>query len=126
MWLNFGLDSIMGLIPGVGDFAGFLISGYMMMVLAKNGGSGFILARMGLNVFIDSLIGSIPLLGDMFDIAFKANQRNMKLMREHYVEGRHRGSAWKVILPILLLLFIFVAGLVWLGYTLLKWLVELF
>src|SRR6187551_3055593 len=90
--IKFGLDALIGLIPGAGDFATFLISGYMLTVLAQNGASGFVLARMALNVLIDSLFGSIPILGDIFDVAFKSNQRNMKLMHEHYVEGRHRGG----------------------------------
>ena len=99
--IKFGLDSLIGLVPGAGDFATFLVSGYMVLVLAKNGASGFVLARMTLNILIDALVGSIPILGDIFDVAFKANQRNMKLMREHYIEGRHRGSAWKLILPVM-------------------------
>src|SRR6187551_267008 len=114
--IKFGLDSLIGLVPGAGDFATFLVSGYMVTVLAKNGASGFVLARMTLNILIDALVGSIPILGDIFDVAFKANQRNMKLMREHYIEGRHRGGAWKLILPVMFILLIFVAGLAWLTY----------
>jgi hypothetical protein len=123
--IKFGLDALIGLVPGAGDFATFLISGYMITVLAKNGASGFVLARMVLNVVVDSLFGAIPILGDIFDVAFKANQRNMKLMQQHYVEGRHKGSAWKVIIPVLLILLIFVGGLAWLAYTLFVWLYHL-
>ncbi len=120
--IRFGLDALVGLVPGAGDFSTFIVSGYMLTVLAKNGASGFVLARMALNVLIDSLFGAIPILGDIFDVAFKANQRNMKLMHQHYVEGRHRGSAWKVVVPILLVLLLFVAALVWATYELLAWL----
>ena len=119
--IRFGLDPLIGLVPGAGDFVTFLISGYMMTILAKNGASGFVLARMALNVLIDSLFGSIPILGDLFDVAFRANQRNMKLMHEHYVEGRHRGGAWKIVVPLLLILFVFVAGLAWLAYKIFVW-----
>jgi hypothetical protein len=111
--IRFGIDALIGLIPGVGDFAGFLVSGYMIAVLSKNGASGFVLARMALNVVIDALFGSIPILGDIFDVAFKANDKNMKLMHEHYIEGRHRGSAWKVAVPVLVILLAIVAGLIW-------------
>jgi hypothetical protein len=93
----------------------------MLTVLAQNGASGFVLARMALNVLIDSLFGSIPILGDIFDVAFKSNQRNMKLMHEHYVEGRHRGGAWKIVLPLLLILLLFLAGLAWLTYKIFAW-----
>ena len=120
--IRFGLDSLIGLVPGAGDFATFLVSGYMVMVLAKNGTSGFVLARMTLNILIDALVGSIPILGDIFDVAFKANQRNMKLMREHYIDGRHRGSAWKLILPVMFTLLIFIAGLAWISYKIFVWL----
>ena len=119
--IRFGLDSIIGLVPGVGDFATFMVSGYMLSILAKNGASGFVLARMTLNILIDALIGSIPILGDIFDVAFKANQRNIKLLREHYVEGRHKGGAWKVILPIILLLILVIAALTWVSYKIFSW-----
>jgi hypothetical protein len=77
---------------------------------------------MALNVLLDSLVGAIPILGDIFDVAFRANQRNMKLMKEHYVEGRHRGGAWKVVVPLLLVLLVFVVGLAWIAYQLFVWL----
>ena len=124
--IRFGLDSMIGLIPGIGDFSTFLVSGYMVSILAKNGASGFVLSRMVLNIVVDALVGAIPILGDIFDVTFKANQRNLRLMREHYTEGRHRGGAWKVIIPILLLLFLVIAGIVWLGYKLITWLIESF
>jgi len=124
--LKFGLDAIIGLVPGAGDMAGFLVSGYMVIVMVQNGASGFVLARIMLNVLIDALIGSIPFIGDIFDFAFKANERNMKLVREHYLDGRHRGGAWKVIVPFLFILFAFFAGVVWMAYALVGWLINLF
>ena len=123
--IRFGLDPLLGLLPGGGDFATFLISGYMVTLLAKNGASGFVLARMVLNIIIDAAVGSIPILGDLFDFAFKANQRNLKLMEQHYIEGRHRGGAWKVILPILIIVLLIIAGMAWLSYKLFAWLFHL-
>jgi len=122
---RFGLDPIIGLIPGLGDFATFIISGIMVLTLAKNGASGFVLARMILNVILDTLVGAIPILGDLFDFAFQANQRNLKLMKEHYQAGRHQGSALKVIIPVLIILFLVVAAIVWGSYEILKWLYNL-
>lgn len=119
--IKFGFDALIGLIPGAGDFATLLISGYMVSILAKNGASGFVLARMALNVLIDALLGSIPLLGDIFDVAFKANIRNVKLLREHYVEGRHTGGAWKIAVPLLLLLTLVVGALAWLSVKFFMW-----
>lgn len=116
--IRFGLDSLIGLIPGVGDLSTFAVSAFMLSVMARNGASGYVLARMVLNVVIDTLLGMIPLIGDIFDIAFKANMRNMRLMKQYYTEGRHRGGAWKVTVPVLLVLFLFIAGVIWLGYKL--------
>ena len=118
--IRFGLDSLIGLIPGVGDLSTFAVSGYMLWIMANNGASGFLLARMVLNILMDAIVGIVPLLGDIFDIAFKANIRNMRLMQEHYQEGRHRGSAWKIIGPVLIILFLFIIGLIWLTYKLLS------
>jgi hypothetical protein len=80
----------------------------------------FLLARMVLNILIDTVVGMIPFLGDLFDVAFKANMRNLRLMQEHYIEGRHRGGAWKLIIPVLIILFLIVAGIISLGYKLLS------
>ncbi len=120
--IKFGVDSIIGLIPGAGDIGGLLVSGYMIAVLAANGASGFVLARISLNVLIDTLFGSVPILGDIFDVAFKSNQRNMKIVHQHYVEGKHQGGAWKVIVPVLLLLVLICVGIIWIAYWFLSWL----
>lgn len=117
--IRFGLDGLIGLIPGAGDLSTFAVSGYMVWIMAKNGASGFVLARITMNILVDALLGSIPLLGDIFDIAFKANMRNMRLMQEHYQEGRHKGSAWKVIIPVLIVLFLIIVGIIWGTYKLL-------
>lgn len=105
--IRFGLDGLIGLIPGIGDLSTFLVSGYMLWVMANNGASGFILSRMTFNVLIDTLLGSIPIIGDVFDFAFKSNVRNMKLMQEHYESRRHQGSAWKFIIPVLIVILAF-------------------
>lgn len=119
--IKFGFDALIGLVPGAGDFATLFISGYMVSILAKNGASGFVLARMALNILIDAVLGSVPLIGDIFDVAFKANIRNVKLMREHYVEDRHKGGAWKVAVPLLLGLGLVVGGLAWLSIKFFIW-----
>lgn len=122
--IRFGLDPLLGLVPGAGDFATLCVSGYMVTILARNGASNFIIARMALNILIDALLGSIPLVGDIFDVAFKANLRNVKLMREHYVEGRHQGGAWKIVVPVLGVLILALGALAWLSYTLIMWVVN--
>jgi len=119
--IRFGLDALIGLIPGAGDLSTFAISGYMLMIMAKNGASGYVLARMTLNVLLDALVGAIPLIGDLFDIAFKANTRNMRLMQQYYQQGRHRGGAWKVIVPVLIVLLAVIVAIIYGVYRLLAW-----
>lgn len=113
---RFGLDGLIGLIPGVGDVSTFAVSCYLITLMAKNGASGYVMARMVLNVLIDAIIGSIPFIGDLFDFAFKANSRNLRLMQEHFVEGRHRGGAWKVVVPIVIILLLIMIGAIWLAW----------
>lgn len=115
---RFGLDGLLGLIPGVGDLSTFAVSGYLILLMARNGAGGYVLARMVLNVVVDAALGAIPVIGDLFDFVHKANVKNMKLMRQYYVEGRHRGSAWKVIVPVLIILGLILAGIIWLLYRL--------
>ncbi|MDB5197970.1 MAG: hypothetical protein JWP88_2341 [Flaviaesturariibacter sp.] len=117
---RFGLDGLIGLIPGVGDVTTFAVSCYLLTLMAKNGASGYVMARMVLNVVIDALVGAIPFAGDLFDFAFKANSRNLRLMQEHYVEGRHRGSATRIIIPILILLLLILIGAIWLVYKIMS------
>jgi len=124
--IRFGLDAIIGLVPGVGDLSTFAVSSYMIVVMARNGVSGYVLARMVLNILIDTIIGSIPLIGDLFDVAFKANLKNMRLLKEHYVEERHQGSALKVIIPVLSIVLILIIVMTYLCYKLIAELAHMF
>lgn len=119
--MRFGLDGLLGLIPGVGDLSTMAVSGYMISIMAKNGASGALIARMVVNVIIDAIVGAIPFVGDIFDFGWKANTKNVRLMQEHYVEGRHRGGAWKVLLPALLLMILIVGGIIWVAVQVWQW-----
>lgn len=110
---RFGLDGLIGLIPGVGDFSTFIFSGYLVLLMARNGASGYVLARMIFNIVLDAALGSIPFIGDLFDFAFKANAANVKLMQQYYQQGRHKGSAWKLVIPVLIILGLVLAGIIW-------------
>jgi len=120
--IRFGLDAIIGLIPGGGDFATFIISAMMVSTMAKRGASGYLVARMAINIIIDAVFGAIPIIGDIFDVAFKANEKNLQLMKEHYHEGKHTGSASKVLIPLILILIIVGGFVVWAGYKIITWL----
>ncbi len=77
---SIGLEALIGLVPVAGDLAGVLLSGYIIKEAAALGASRSILARMALNVALEGLAGMIPFAGDVFDAAFKANQRNVRLL----------------------------------------------
>jgi hypothetical protein len=79
---RFGFDPILGLFPGVGDFIPFLLSAYMVWIGARMGLPAEQLGRMVTNVVLDVIIGFIPLLGDLGDFAFKANSRNLAILKE--------------------------------------------
>lgn len=79
-----GWDSILGLIPGIGDALTLGPAGYIVLQAHRMGTPGSVKARMIGNIGIDALIGSIPLVGDLFDIGWKANTRNVALLRSHF------------------------------------------
>jgi hypothetical protein len=84
--LRFGVDGILGLVPGVGDAAGLALSSMVIVQAVRLGARGATVARMVLNVAIDAVVGSIPLLGSVFDFAFKANSRNVALLGRHELD----------------------------------------
>lgn len=85
-----GLDGIIGLVPGLGDLVGALISAVIVAAGVKAGLPRSAIARMVANVGIEAAIGVVPLLGDLFDMAFKANTRNVEIFREALKGKRSR------------------------------------
>lgn len=81
--VRFGLDALLGLVPGLGDTATSLVAFYMLVAAVRHRVPKVTIARMGLNVAIDYLVGTVPVLGDAFDLYWKANRRNLELIRRH-------------------------------------------
>jgi hypothetical protein len=77
-----GFDALIGLIPGVGDLIGTLLSSYIIAVAAAQGLPPSALARMAINVGLEAIVGAVPIVGDLFDAVWKANQRNIGLMAQ--------------------------------------------
>jgi|SRR5579863_3587306 len=97
--IRFGLDGIIGLVPGLGDVLVGLLSLIIPLAAWIRGVPYVTLARMATNIGIGVLFGSVPLLGDAFDIAWKANRRNYLLLRRHLGEPhRHTWSDWMFLL----------------------------
>lgn len=80
--IRFGLDPLLGLIPGIGDGATALASFWIVYQARELGASIGLVARMLGNIAVDFVVGAVPLLGDLFDVRFKANRRNVALLEE--------------------------------------------
>jgi hypothetical protein len=78
-----GLDAIIGLVPVIGDLIGALLSAYILVMAARQGVPRVTLLRMGFNVTLEAMVGVIPVVGDVFDMAWKANLKNVALLRAH-------------------------------------------
>lgn len=101
---RFGLAGIIGLIPGIGDIIDGLISLYIVIRAIQLRVPHVAIARMLVNIGIESLAGSIPLAGDLFDVAFKANRRNYQLLKRHLTgPPRQRAYDWLFLIGTLLL-----------------------
>ena len=87
-----GLDSIIGLVPVVGDIVTAAMGAWIVWEARNLGMSKLQLTRMAGNVGLDSLIGAVPLLGDLFDFAFRSNSRNLKLIKRH-LDKHHPATA---------------------------------
>jgi hypothetical protein len=81
--LRLGLDAIVGLVPVAGDVISGLISSYLIWEARRIGAPRWLVARMMANTLLDTTLGAIPLVGDAFDVMFRANMRNMALLRRH-------------------------------------------
>ncbi len=81
--IRFGADAIIGLVPGIGDLMTTAISSYIVYEAHRIGAPKHVIARMVGNVALDGVVGAVPFLGDIFDVAFRANRRNMELLRKY-------------------------------------------
>ncbi|RYY05746.1 MAG: DUF4112 domain-containing protein, partial [Sphingobacteriaceae bacterium] len=122
----FGLDPLLNLIPFVGDISGFLVGAALVLVMAKNGVSRKVVILMVVNIFVDAIIGGIPLIGNVFDFYYKSNTRNINLLKEHYEEGKHQGSGTGVLIAVFIVLFLLFAGFLYLMYLVAAWIWRMF
>ncbi len=88
--IRIGLDSIIGLIPGIGDTITAAVSGYIIHRARKMGASPLLVGRMSWNVFVDWVIGIIPFVGDAFDVGWKANKKNVALLKAHLQTAKYQ------------------------------------
>ncbi|HEY9693218.1 MAG TPA: DUF4112 domain-containing protein [Oculatellaceae cyanobacterium] len=107
-----GIDPILGLLPGAGDFIGTAFSGYIVLEAALMGLPRPTLIRMFYNIILDEIVGSIPVIGDFFDLGFKANVKNLALLEAHVATPQESKKAdWLFILLLLGGLILFVVAI---------------
>jgi hypothetical protein len=125
---RFGLDPILGLLPGGGDLASFLFSAYIIWEAAQLGVSQEVLTRMVSNVLFDTVAGTVPVFGDLLDVTWKANSKNVALLEDHLqVASPNTRSVnrWIVLAALLGLLITFI-GVVTLSFLVFSWLLRQF
>lgn len=120
--IRVGLDPVLGLLPGAGDLIGAGVSLYALLVAGQVGAPLAVILRMAGNILLDTIVGGIPLLGDLFDVGWKSNRRNVRLL-EKYLEAPSstRRSSLLLVGGVMLVLAVIIAGIVWLGVDLVRW-----
>jgi hypothetical protein len=128
-WLPFriGVESLLGMIPILGDILGAAISSYILFLASRLGAARITLLRMALNVAIESAVGVIPLVGDVFDFGWKANLRNVNLLKAHLKDPmKARRTDWFFSLLLVLALVAVLALFAWTAWWVGRSLVRLF
>ena len=117
-----GLDPLLGLIPGAGDTVAALMALSTLTAALRHGIPGVTIARMGINIGLDYLTGLVPFVGDLFDFGFKANRKNLELLRRHAIVPRRATPGdYLVVGATLTGLAALFAGGIWLALAGLRW-----
>jgi hypothetical protein len=127
--ISIGLDGLIGLIPGLGDLLTDVVGAWIVLRAIQNGAHRAAILRMVVNMAIDSAVGSVPVLGDLFDFAFKSNTRNLRIYRESLGGTRNPRRDWAFVALILALLLVLIAlpvlATVYLLQAVISWLLQL-
>jgi hypothetical protein len=120
-----GLDPILGLIPGGGDVISSIFAGYVVFKSAQMGVPQETLVKMAANIVFDTVAGTVPVAGDLLDVAWKANVKNIELLDAHLGSPEQGKKAdWLFVAALLLGLMLIVGGLIFLSVMLLGWLFQ--
>lgn len=95
--VTMGVDALLGLLPGIGDAISATISSYLIWEAKQLGAPKLVLARMAGNVAIDTVVGAVPFVGDVFDVAYRANRKNIALLKRHLEKQGFTGRDGKTI-----------------------------
>src|SRR3954452_11260046 len=106
---RFGLDPLIGLIPGIGDTSSALVSAFALIQAVRLGVPKILISRMALNVLVNEIIGIVPVVGDAFSFWFKSNARNYDIIKNHRLGASPpRRSDWLFVIGILVVVFLIV------------------
>jgi hypothetical protein len=106
---RFGLDPLIGLIPGIGDTSSAIVSAFALVQAVRVGVPKILLTRMALNILVNEVIGVIPVVGDAFSFWFKSNARNYEIIKNHRLGSTPpRRSDWLFVIGILFALVVIV------------------
>jgi hypothetical protein len=124
--IRFGLDALIGLLPGVGDVLTSGVSAWVLVTATRMGAPPSVIGRMAGNIALDLLLGAVPLLGDAFDVGWKANVRNVKLLERLALDPRAVRTSSRLVLGLALaVLLLVLAGVAWVGVRVVGWLLGL-
>jgi hypothetical protein len=122
---SIGIDALIGLVPFIGDLVGVLLSSTILVEAARLGAGRSVLARMALNVAVEGLAGLVPFAGDVFDAAWKANQRNVRLLNQWLDQPqRAERSSMLLLAGLVAGLAALVVILLLLAFLVLRWLMD--
>ena len=116
--LRFGLDPVLGLVPGLGDAVGALLAAWILVEGIRLGASRATLGRIAANIALDAVIGAVPLLGDAFDVAWKANLKNVALLELHLTDSASAGRRDRLFVALLVGVILLLCGALLLGSAL--------
>ena len=119
--IRFGLDALLGLIPGAGDAVTGTVAAYAIVLAARLGAPPVVIARMALNVLVDVATGTIPVLGDIFDVGWKSNRKNVQLLERYQAQPQKVSKAsWLLVAVVLLVIIAAIVGV----FVLAAWLLR--
>jgi Domain of unknown function (DUF4112) len=123
---RFGLDALIGLVPGLGDAVSALFSGYLILQASRLGAPKSVVSRMIANVALDTVVGWVPLLGDLFDVAWKSNVKNMALLEGHLQRPvATKAGSRRTLVLLGGMLVVFFAGAITLGVLVTRFVLDL-
>jgi len=124
--LRFGLDPVLGLVPGLGDAVGACLAAWIFVEAIRLGAPRATLLRIAANIGLDALIGAVPVLGDVFDVVWKANLKNVTLLERHELDPPGAGKADRTVVALLAGGIVVVCGGLLVGGVLLTaWLIRI-